>query len=94
MIRVRGVPYRHEDDAHDAGVQRVVDAFVEGRQAGLANVRAGANPHAMGTEAAKEWERGRAAVEAQARAEDLKRRARRSCEQCDCGGKGLCRDAA
>lgn len=113
-MRVRGVRWRDEDEAHDARVQAAVDdeaaalraasgwspellriqeAHRKGRAAGVYGVRAGANEYPIGTPEAEAWERGRAAVEALQRAEDLKR-ARAKCEPCTCGGRGLCVDAA
>ena len=101
MIRVRGVPYRDLDDAFEAREQRKLDdadrqreAFIKGRHAGMHQVPAGANEYPMGTPEAAEWQRGRSSVEALRAAETLKQRARRSCDPCTCGGRGLCRDAA
>lgn len=72
------------------------DALIAGRQAGMRGTAAGANPYDIHTQPQEYsvWERGRSAVEAQKRTEDLKRRPRTSCWPCTCGGRGLCRDAA
>lgn len=99
MIICRGLVFESEDDAYEYFRQREVDqqdalleAHVAGRQAGLIGTAAGANPYDLHLhpDLYSEWEKARSAVEARARAEDLKRRARRSCEPCTCGGRGLC----
>lgn len=98
MTRVRGFVFRDLDDALDYFTQREIDddaerkmdAFIKGRQAGLLQIPAGANEYPMGTPEAAEWERGRSSVEAQRAAEALRQRARRNCDPCTCGGRGLC----
>lgn len=97
MIRVRGMLFSDADAAHDYFVQRGIDdaraaqdAFIKGRQAGLVQVPAGANEYPLGSPEYAEWERGRSSVEAQRAAEALRQRARRNCDPCTCGGRGLC----
>ena len=99
MIRVRGVPYRDQDDAHDERVQRKLDdaiheARMKGRKAGLLQVPAGANEYPAGSPEYAEWERARSAVEALRASEALARRARSICQPCTCQGRGICRDVA
>jgi hypothetical protein len=95
MIRVRGMLFKDGDDALDYFEQRKLDdaiheAHVKGRKAGLLQVPAGANEYPAGSPEAAEWERARSAVEAQRASEAMARRARRSCDACTCGGRGLC----
>lgn len=64
-----------------------------GSQAGANGVAAGCNEYDIGTPEAEAWERARSTVEAMRRADELKRRAKRTpCSPCTCGGRGLCRD--
>lgn len=95
MIRVRGMVFKDEDSAHDYFAQREIDdPFLAGLRAGVLGLPAGLNAYPLGTKEASDWERGRSSAEARRAAEELRQRARRSCEPCTCGGKGLCRDAA
>jgi hypothetical protein len=110
-MRIRGVVYPNEDVALDEREQRlrdeaaeVLEAFIEGRQAGVLQLGAGLNKYEPGTPQHDAWERGRSSVEGQRAAEQLRQRARSMpasllgggiyCERCTCGGKGVCRDAA
>jgi hypothetical protein len=88
--------YENDGDRQrlDDEANAVLEAFIEGRQAGLLGLGAGLNKYDPGTPLHHAWERGRSSAEAQRASEQLRQRARRSCDPCTCGGRGLCRDAA
>lgn len=80
------------DRVYDDLRQREVDAFEEGRRAGRLGLGAGLSTHYFGREL-KEWMRGFTEGAAE-RAESDRKRARRVCLGCTCGGVGRCLDHA
>ena len=93
-----------EDREHEDQVQREVDAFRDGKRAGLLEQRIEANKYPTFSREHEAWNTGwREGLselmtgrrdKALSIAADLRARARRPCVPCTCLGKGLCRDVA
>lgn len=82
---------RDPDAAHDAQVQREIDAEQDGRRAGRLGLGAGLAAGLYGRELAA-FTKGFLAGAAERAVADDRKRARRPCLGCDCGGIGRCLD--
>lgn len=81
-----------EDTAYEDLRQRWVDAFEQGKRAGRLGLGAGLSTQYWGREL-REWMQGFNEGAAEHAVAEDRKRARRACLGCNCGGVGRCLDA-